>query len=478
MRHSFLLFTIILLEGYIVLAAELLAIRQVIPYVGSGTDTVSIIIAAVLMPLAFGYYAGGRYKATRPRLPIRECLTRNIFISAIFLIPGLSFQGVETFFLTLIQNDVNDRMVMVTLYAFLFIVTPVFLLGQTVPLVSNYFSARRLSQITGRMLFASTIGSFLGSVVSTIVLMQTIGVNNTANILIALLAVLIILLSRRKVCDRNVIAVGMALFMFFINSNQVLRNAYVVENNAYNTIQVFEDDLRNRHLMLNGSYSSMLGPSGQKYPYIEYVEKYYLDPIKGKDIPPKNILVVGSAGFTFGLEDTKNDYVYVDIDKSVKPVAEEHFLKDKLTPNKRFVGEDVRAYLATDDHKFDLIFLDAYLGLATIPETLVTQDFYQQIKKSLAPNGILLINFILSPNFNDHFSQRTDNTLRSVFPHLNRQILDPAFNGWEENKSIRSNIIYVYHHNPDEDNKGIYTDNRNGSAYDKPRKTVTRITDR
>ena len=44
---AFILFCIIVVEGYIVLSSELLAIRQTTPFVGSGTDTVSIIIAAV-----------------------------------------------------------------------------------------------------------------------------------------------------------------------------------------------------------------------------------------------------------------------------------------------------------------------------------------------------------------------------------------------------------------------------------------------
>ncbi len=59
MAPVFTLFLIIFLEGYVVLSTELLAIRLLLPFTGSGTDTVSIIIAAILMPLAFGYFAGG-----------------------------------------------------------------------------------------------------------------------------------------------------------------------------------------------------------------------------------------------------------------------------------------------------------------------------------------------------------------------------------------------------------------------------------
>src|SRR3954463_13534314 len=57
---SLILLAAIALEGYVVLAVELLAIRQLTPYVGNATDTVAIVIAAVLLPLAFGYEAGGR----------------------------------------------------------------------------------------------------------------------------------------------------------------------------------------------------------------------------------------------------------------------------------------------------------------------------------------------------------------------------------------------------------------------------------
>src|SRR5262245_39138536 len=45
------LFLIIFLEGYAVLSLELLSIRQGINFIGSNTDKIAIIIAAVLIPL-------------------------------------------------------------------------------------------------------------------------------------------------------------------------------------------------------------------------------------------------------------------------------------------------------------------------------------------------------------------------------------------------------------------------------------------
>jgi hypothetical protein len=47
----------IAIEGYVVLAVELVAIRQLTLYGGNATNIVAIVIAAVLLPLAFGYGA-------------------------------------------------------------------------------------------------------------------------------------------------------------------------------------------------------------------------------------------------------------------------------------------------------------------------------------------------------------------------------------------------------------------------------------
>lgn len=468
-RLTYLLFLIILIEGYVVLAAELLAIRQIIPFVGSGTDTVSIIIAAVLMPLACGYYVGGRYKSniqmTGGTLSIRQKLTKNILIASFFIALGLSFIGVDTFFLTLLQSGVHNRILLTTIYALALIVTPVFLLGQTVPLVSNYFSSKKLSQITGKMLFTSTVGSFLGSVISTIILMRYLGVNNTVNVLFILLTFLVFLLSKNKLSERPLLMVGITVSMLFLNSTAMLGQANIVATNAYNTVTV-EQDSAGRYLGMNGSSSSKIGVNGEKYAYVEYIEKHFLIPLIN-DATPKNILVVGAAGFTFGLEDNHNQYTYVDIDPDIKKIAEEYFLPKKLGPNKKFKGEDIRAYMATNQFKYDLILLDAYSSRNAIPETLVTQNFFKKMKESLADNGVLVTNFITSPNFSDSFSRRLDNTFRSVFPQYNRHVLSAEYNAFALNPAVQANVVYSYYKVADVDSTTIYTDNLNTTSFDR-----------
>ncbi len=471
MNKTLLLFIVIIIEGYAVLATELLAIRQIIPYVGSGTDIVSIIIAAVLMPLAVGYYYGGRYRPFKVKgklVTVRRKLIRNILIAATILLPGLSYFTIQVFFITLLSEGIGNRILMTTLYALIFLVTPVFLLGQTVPLVSNFFSSQKLSRITGKMLFCSTTGSFLGAIVSTLVLMTYAGVSNTVNAVFLLLAFLVFILSKSKLSEQIIYMAGLTAVAVFLNSPFVLKPFHIVQDNAYNTTSVVEDE-KGLHLIQNNNDSSLIGPNGEHHPYVEFVERHYIDPTFNDKVAPKKILVVGAAGFTFGIKDLKNDYTYVDIDKDIRKTAEQYFLKQKLGPNKRFVGEDIRSFLTREPQKYDLIFLDAFLGNLTLPEQLATREFFLQVRNALKPDGIMVANFIASPSFRGTFSQNIDNTLRSVFPHLGRQVIQPDFDGWATDEAAASNLIYSWRNNPAESSK-VYTDDKNQVSLDKPRK--------
>ncbi len=470
--RTFSLFFVIIMEGYVVLSSELLAIRQTIPFVGNGTDTISIIIAAVLMPLAFGYAAGGRFKPGfrqgRYR-SIRKKLVLNMIIAQGLLLIGLSYIPLTLFFETLGNTGLNHRLILTTIYASLFLVIPVYLLGQTIPLISNYFSKEKLAKVTGRILFFSTLGSFFGAVFSTLVLMATIGVHHTSSLIFIILTGLIFLLSKQKFSEITIYSVGILALALFFNSDTLLKRFNIVEDNQYNTIMVYEDAKKDRNLIINRNYSSRFNDQGRKHDYIEFIEKMTIEPIKQAN-PPKNILVIGAGAFTFGFHDKVNNYDYVDIDGSLLEIAEKYILKQKLSKNKTFHAVPARAFLKSTKKIYDVIFLDAYFGDTTIPEHLVTQEFFKQVKNRLSDNGVLATNLIASPNFSDRFSRHIDNTLRSVFPHLSRHIIYDNYLLWNDNPNQLSNIIYLHRAYPEADTEYIYTDNLNRIFLDKPQR--------
>ncbi len=470
-NHTIALFIIIIVEGYIVLSSELLAIRQTIPYVGSATETVSIVIAAVLMPLAFGYHFGGRFNGRDifgRSQSIRNKLIFNIAVASLFLFFGLSHLLINSFFVIISQAGIVHNVGQIALYCLAFLVVPVYLLGQTVPLVSNYFSRESLPRVTGKILFFSTVGSFLGAVLSTLGLMATVGVHHTASLNFVLMAILIILLSKRIISKAVIFSVILALLAMMINSDLIMRALKIKSNNQYNTVVTRTFKNGERRIYINNNASSMYnGLTQEKYDYINFAERVLIEPILNAN-PPKDILIIGSGGFTFGHNDTNNNYTYVDIDKALKDVAEKHILKAPIGDNKTFIPRPARGYLNSTDTKFDLIYIDAFLGGGSVPEHLVTREFFAQVKSHIKPKGIMMSNVIMSPQFSHIVSRNLDNTIRSVFPFVSRHIVGEHYDLWaKKDKHLTANIAYIYKHNPEEDSSAIYTDNKNTIFLDK-----------
>ena len=481
MKKTHLLFLTILLEGYVVLACELLAVRQLIPFVGSGTEIIAIIISGVLLPLAVGYNAGGNafkrlYRKQRLRgkqaLSIRTALIHNMITAIAILGVGLSYPFMELFFDTITLLGITHRLAQAALYVLIFLVTPVFLLGQTVPLVSNYFSRQRLSEITGRMLFFSTAGSFLGSVFSTIVLMTTIGVHFTVVITLGLLGLLCVLLSMKKITAEHIICVVLLATIYSVNNEQTMKYFHIVSDNAYNMVNVFENKKTNvAVLSVNRSASSMISRNGEKLnTYVQYIEDNFIMPFAQPGDTPMEILVVGSGGFTVGLADTVNHYTFVDIDPALKNVAQTHFLLQDLSPNKQFAVASARAFVHSASKQYDLIILDTYTNQLAIPAETTTREYLQEVKKLLKPEAILVANIIASPNFADAFSVRYDNTFSGVFPKHSRQWVgatNPLKTEGHNRKEWRpANMLYIYYNNALMSDDTIYTDDKNTYSLD------------
>jgi spermidine synthase len=469
LRNCFL-YSIIFIEGYIVLSSELLAIRQTMPFLGSGTDTISIIIAAVLMPLAFGYYSGGQYKPRRNKnggySSIRKKLIRNILVSMCFLSVGLTYIILNDIINIIVMFGADNRLILITIYSLIFLVTPTYLLGQTIPLVSHYYSNKNLPHTTGKILFFSTTGSFLGAVFTTMVLMNLIGVNYTVTFNIALMAFLIIILSKRKTSKTTFAALIITAITFMLNSNIAMQTSNTLKNNEYNNIAVVDAD-GERILKINNKHSARLNDKGEKAHYIEFIENIAIPPIN-HSTPPRDILILGAGGFTIGFEDTHNNYDFVDIDNDLKDIAEKYILKQKLDNNKTFHAEPARAFLRRSKKQYDLIALDIFLHETTIPEHLTTVEFFEQIKEHLKENGIFAGNFVMPVSLNHPFSKNTDATIRHVFSSAERHVIterkEPL---WQENPNQFKNVVYTYKHIRNTAPAQLYTDNKNRMFLDK-----------
>ena len=459
------LFIVIILEGYVVLASELIMIRQLIPFVGNSIESIAVIIAGILIPLSLGYYVGGCFTATHQKKSsiIGNKLIKNFISASAFLVAGMSYLLLEIYFLLFYRLGVNNHILQTIIVTSIFLIYPIFLLGQTVPLISNYFGRAKISKTTGTILFFSTIGSFLGSIVTTLILMPIIGVNNTVILTVAFLSLAVLIVSNKADIFNKVLSGMILVIAVLLNSDWMMRHLNIIQMNSYSTISVFDQDHGESTVFsINHSNSAKVSSDPeQRFPYLQFIEKRFL----GQSIEyPRKILVIGAGGFTVGLDDKINDYIYIDIDDSMQNVAEEYLLQEKLGPNKRFIAKPARAFLRSDSQKYDLILLDAYSNVHSIPFQLITEEFFLSAKKHLKPGGILVFNAIASPIFADKFSLKLDNTFRKSFGNFNREVIENSISG------DYANIIYSYFHNIGS-STDTYNDNKNCYFFDYSKKS-------
>jgi predicted membrane-bound spermidine synthase len=462
MLSSPLLLSAIAIEGYAVLAVELLAIRQLTPYVGNATDTVAIVIAAVLLPLAFGYEAGGRASFASGDVPgVRRQLTRNLLIAAFILSFGLSHPFLAAFFQILDSLGLTHRLVQAAVHASLFLVYPVYLLGQTIPLVAYCSTGANLPRSTGLMLFLSTLGSFLGSVVSTLVFMTFFGVHITVALTLGVLVVLAALIGWPMESHNRLVltASALGLYIVAINSPAAVKAYGIVSNNLYSEVRIVTDPTEDsRLLVINNSPSSKIAAHPEhRFAYLKFIEKEVLRRLDTDR--PRRVLVIGAGGFTIGLEDRFHAYTYVDIDPALQQVSEEHFLRQPLSPNKTFVPESARAFLRRNTQTYEVVVLDAFTNRISLPPDLITREAFAAVRQAVAPDGQVIMNIITSPSFADRFSRSIDATIRSVFPFVSRQILPETRTG-----SVAS-VLYLASRLENEPHD-IYTDDQNRSFLD------------
>lgn len=456
------------------LATELLAIRLLIPFVGSGTEVISITISAVLLPLAIGYHKGSKafhreysraIKAGRRPKTLREVLVKNILTVMVMLCFGLSYFFLDLFFEIFRSLGVVSPLIKTALYGAVFLVYPVYLLGQTIPIVSNYFSRNSLSEATGMMLFFSTLGSFLGSVFSTLILMMTVGVNNTVIVTMAMLF-LAVLLVKKKPTFEVFFAASLVIFTFLLNQDSLFNKNKIYSNNAYSTIQVKDTAVPGERIMyVNKSPSSKIGDdASSRFQYIAYIEDNFI--YTYKETEPLKILVIGAGGFTLGAHDRKNEYTFVDIDPDIKHVSEDYFLKSKLGRNKKFYASSARSFLQNNKDKYDLIVIDAYTNLLSIPSECVTVEFFREVKEKLQGEGVVIANFIGSASFRDKFAIRLYNTFNEVFPTFTRHIIGD-YSPWRGTEEPLLNNLYIYINREDINDKAVYSDDLNTHSLDK-----------
>ncbi len=394
------LFITVFFSGLVTLAVELSAFRLFAPVFGMSNLISAVVIGLILLYLAAGYTLGGRWA---DRSPDPVTLYRIIAWGA-FLIGLIPFLALPLLRLARDSlQDLGNLNVSIVVLAFgvtlILFAAPVTLLG----CVSPFAVRLALSDVTesgrtvGRLYAVSTLGSFIGSFLPELVLLDLFGTRGTFVFLALLLLALALLYLKRAALKLVWMPAVLILLVLFVPvSFSDLSGTLYQGESGYNYIQVVERN-GTRYLLLNEGQGihSIYNPNqvatNGTWDYFTIAPFFNAPPFNADRV--KRVAIVGLAGGSIARLYTE---LYgplpidgIEIDPKIVEVGRDYF--GMTQPNLNVIVGDGRTALAHSPQRYDVIALDAF-RVPYIPWHLTTREFMQELRQHLTPDGVIAIN--------------------------------------------------------------------------------------
>ena len=408
---------IVFIEGFCSLGAEIIALRRLVPYIGSSIVVTAPTIGFFLLALALGYAAGARISERYLTI-----VARNFLISALLL--GIGF---STPFVNALFAHVEPVWFAYTLLIGGILCPLAWLLGQTVPALTNLMQTQRTGEASGLALYWSTLGSFLGSLGLSLFVMLWLGISAAVFLcaVLLLIGILVLGIATPGHRVRKLAIFVISLWLIAVPNLTLLRSAFLetdhaLTETAYADYEIVEtsttDGLDARVFRVNSSTASLLadGDPPRYARYIDYLRRTLLQDLQFQD---RDILVLGAGGFTLSHREPTNHYTYVDIDPAIRTIAEQQFLRESIRGH--FVVDDARHFVSKTARdsatRYDAVVVDVYSSHHNIPSYLVTREFWRDTRAVLKPDGVMLANLILDSRLQSDYARNLLATIESVY---------------------------------------------------------------
>ena len=460
---KYLLFTVFA-SGMTTLAAELAAGRLIGNVFGTSNLVWASIIGLILIYLTLGYFLGGKWADANPTPgAMYRILAWGAFtIGLVPYIAGPVLRSAATAFEALSVGIMAGSFIAVLI---LFSV-PITLLGAISPFAIRLSvdDPLKAGQISGQIYAISTLGSFIGTFIPTLVTIPTIGTTKTF-LLFGLILLFVALAGLGKFASRNEMLklIWMPILLAIIallSAGQALKSikgqVYETES-AYNYIQVQEiNGFTLLRLNEGQGVHSIYHPDTLQYggPWEQFmVGPYFYANRKPQDV--KRMAIVGLAAGTAARQATE---VYGEIpidgfelDERIVEIGKEYF--GLSLPNLTVHIGDGRLNLERSPYKYDIVAVDAYRP-PYIPPHMTTQEFFQIAASHLTPNGVLTINVGRAPG-DRVLINGLATTLATIFPSVHIMDIPGTLNSMvyatmqETRVTDFENTLVRFNNNPD-----------------------------
>ncbi len=422
----YLLFTVFA-SGMTTLAAELAASRLIGNVFGTSNLVWASIIGLILIYLTAGYFLGGRWA---DKNPVPEAMYRVLAWGAFTLglvpyIAGPVLRAAAAAFEGLQVTVLAGSFVAVLI---LFVV-PITLLGTISPFAIRLSidDPRSAGVASGTIYAISTLGSFIGTFLPTLVTIPAIGTRNTF-LIFSLFLLFIALAGLGKYASLRQMLVHLWMpavlaVAALVSANQSIKantgQVYETES-AYNYIQVQQVNGYTLLRLNEGQgIHSMYHPDTLSYggPW----ELFLAGPFFNAGERPAEVKRMAIVGLAAGTAARQAAAVYpslsmdgFEIDPRIVEVGFKYFAMD--IPGLNVHIQDGRLGLEQSPFLYDIIAVDAYRP-PYIPPHMTTREFFQICASHLTEKGVLTINAASVPG-DRRLINGLATTMQSVFPSV------------------------------------------------------------
>jgi spermidine synthase len=422
----YLLFTVFT-SGMTTLAAELAASRLIGNVFGTSNIVWASIIGLILIYLTFGYSLGGKWADANPTpAAMYRVLAWGAFtLGLVPYVAGPVLRSAASAFDSLQVGILGASFVAVLV---LFIV-PITLLGTISPFAIRLSvqDTSHAGQTSGQIYAISTLGSFIGTFLPTLVTIPAIGTKNTF-LLFSMILLLVALIGLARFANtREMFRLAwmpIALIIIaIISAGQSLKSStgqiYETES-AYNYIQVQQ---QNGFMLLRlnegqGVHSIYRADTLQyNGPWDQFlVSPYFYANRKPADV--KRVAIIGLAAGTTARQMTA---VYgnipidgYELDPKIVEIGQKYF--GMTMPNLNIIIGDGRLNLERSEQQYDIIAVDAYRP-PYIPPHMTTREFFEICASHLTDDGVLTLNSASVPG-DRRLINGLATTMGTIFPSI------------------------------------------------------------
>jgi spermidine synthase len=397
----------VFLTGGAIMVVELLGVRLISPFFGTGLHVWAALISVALLALAVGYFAGGYFADRHPNegwffalVALGAAGTGLIPLYAPLLIPAFEPAGLRAGAL---------------LAAAVTFFPPLFLLACVSPFAIRLSAAsiESVGMTAGRVYAVSTLGSVAGTLLTGFLLAPLLDLDVTLRLtaLVVALPALIGLVSTRRRAAAAA-AIGAILLVPAPAGRARPGDPVFSGDTPFQRIEVLDREGK-RWLYLDGCVHTHLPLSGWARPTDSYVVGFEMLPGFRPDARSMLLIGLGGGALLRLLSGEAYETTVVEIDPIVARVAREHFRT--VPEDVEVITQDARPWVRRTDRRFDLVALDV-CGSDLMPEHLSTVEFFRDLKGVLSPGGVVAMNSI-GPTAGRSLRSFGE-TLRAAFRHV------------------------------------------------------------